>query len=114
MTDQKRALLTQAIDTYGANNQIMKALEELGELVQAIAKAHLTHNDKRKSVGVDHVAEEIADVKITLEQLCMIWGIEERVGQWEYSKLARLKERVDMLNDTRPMMGDFDGRVEGV
>ena len=98
MTDQKRALLTQAIDTYGANNQIMKALEELGELVQAIAKAiakaHLTHNDKRKSAGVDHVAEEIADVTIMLEQLRIIFDVNAAVCDYMDSKIERLHMRI--------------------
>lgn len=97
MTDQIRALLRRAIDTHGATLQTWKAVEEMGELIQALAKlagdpgAPAPDYNKR----VDHVAEEIADVRIMLEQICMIFNIEERAGQWRWHKLQRLKERLD-------------------
>ena len=43
---------------------------------------------------VDHVADEIADVRIMLHQLCMILNLEEKSVQFEYQKLARLNERL--------------------
>ena len=91
-----------AIETFGADNQVLKAMEEMGELIQAIVKARITRNDARRAAAIDHVCEEIADVRLTLDQLCMILGTEERVGQWEYAKMARLREKIDA---TRPWEG---------
>ena len=100
MTDQIRALLQRSIDYHGATIQVYKAMEEAGELVQALAKlagdpgAPCPDYNRR----VDHVAEEIADVRIILEQICMIFDIEGRAGQWRYEKLMRLKERLDLAD----------------
>ena len=99
MTNTIRKLLERAIDIHGATQQAWKAVEEMGELIQALAKlagdpgAPAPDYNQR----VDHVAEEIADVRIMLEQVCMIFDIEERAGQWRYHKLQRLKERLDRL-----------------
>lgn len=137
MTDTIRALLQRAIDTHGATQQVWKAVEEMGELTQALAKlagnapALLRSAQAPAAPGwnpedspglvapdrsvkgatamnpgapnpdynqrVDHVAEEIADVRIMLDQLCMIFDIEARAGQWRYHKLQRLKERLDAM-----------------
>ena len=98
MTDQKRALYERAIRTYGAQAQIFKAVEELGELASAVGRyeaASINGEGERLPGLLKNVAEEIADVRITLEQLCMIYEIEIEAGGWEWSKLARLKARLD-------------------
>lgn len=106
MTDTIRRLLERAIDTYGATQQVWKAVEEMGELVQALAKLAGDPGAPNPEYNqrVDHVAEEIADVRIMLEQICMIFDIEERAGQWRYHKLQRLKERLDAMED-KPTKG---------
>lgn len=91
MTDQKRKLLTRAIESYGPDAQAEKALEELGELISALAR--MRSGDPRGTL--EQVAEEIADVRIMIAQLCILWGIEDRAVAWEYHKLARLRERLD-------------------
>lgn len=97
MTSQKRRLLQRAIDHYGPQTQQWKAIEELGELIQAAAKLCAGQDrlsGAAREQAVDHVAEEIADARIMLQQLCMILDVEERAVQWEYHKLARLRERI--------------------
>ena len=99
MTDNIRALLQRAIDTHGAQIQIFKAVEEMGELTQALAKlagnADAPNPDYNQMI--DHVTEEVADVRIMLDQICMIFDVEDRAGQWRWHKLQRLKERLDQM-----------------
>ena len=103
MTDAIRALLQRAIDTNGPINQVVKAFEEQGELAQALAKLAVNTGAPNPDYNqmADHVAEEIADVRIMLEQVCMIFDIEERAQQWRYHKLQRLKERLDAMEDNQ-------------
>ena len=84
MNDIRMAILQSAIDTFGRATQIRKAIEELSELIRALARM----NDQ------ENIAEEMADVRIMLDQLEMILGNHDRVKEWEYRKLTRLKDRV--------------------
>ena len=102
MTNQIRALYERAIAHFGEGTQLLKAMEESDELVQAVAKytalpvpAMSDAEAEHAKQTINHLAEEIADVRIMLDQICMIYAIEDRAGQWRNHKLARLKERID-------------------
>lgn len=82
MTD--RELYLEAIKKYGEENQIKKAVEEMAELTKELCK----NNDPM------HIAEEIADVEIMLEQLKLIYYCAFTVNVWRAKKLDRLKERL--------------------
>lgn len=70
-----------AIYTYGAEHQQVKALEELGELSSAIARA---------IIGGEHnVEEEIADVEIMLVQLRLMFTA-KNIDELKTNKLERL------------------------
>lgn len=56
------------VDYYGADNQKIVCLEEMGELTQAITK------DLRGNPNLKNLAEEIGDVLLTIEQLIVIYG----------------------------------------
>lgn len=79
--------LQNAIKVYGRDKQTDMAIEEMGELLVAI------NQQKRGRVSVEAVQEEIADVKIMVEQLAIIYG-ENGVSSFEAKKVARLKERI--------------------
>lgn len=79
-----------AIKKYGKDAQIVKSLEELGELVTAICQ-----NYNGRPVG--HVLDEIADVFIMIRQLRIIYGA-DLVDQKIQFKLGRLLSR--MKNNT--------------
>ena len=87
MNDIRREILEAAIGAFGRATQFRKAIEELSELIRALARM----NDQ------ENIAEEMADVRIMLDQLEMILGNHDRVREWEYRKLARLKDRVQNL-----------------
>lgn len=86
--------LDRIIDHYGKGHQINKAIEELGELIVALAKEKNAH--KRQQVAPHHradIIQEIADVKITIAQLEIIFACQSEVELMVAYKLKRtLKE----------------------
>ena len=83
MSKTKDAIYREAIAHYSPMAQKNKAIEELSELIRALSRDDL-----------DNVAEEMADVRIMLGQLEMIYGNRDRVREIEWMKLTRLKERI--------------------
>ena len=82
MTDEEVVVCKKAIDTFGVANQQLKAVEEMGELIQAISKA---------IIGKEHnVEEEIADVEIMLTQLKIMYDL-KKIEEWKEFKINRLK-----------------------
>lgn len=84
MKKVRKQILTAAICHYGRGNQRFKAMEELAELIRALARCD----------DAENVAEEMADVRIMLDQLEIMFGNREDVREWEYEKLMRLNERL--------------------
>lgn len=66
-------VLNLAIDTYGANTQIDKAIEEMGELIQALLKERHSRMTEEHKLHLGHIEEEIVDVYIMLSQLMIIF-----------------------------------------
>lgn len=87
MEYERQNILGNALMLFGYDAQIELAIEEMGELLVAI------NHHKRGRVDVSAVQEEIADVKIAMDQLAMIYG-EEGVSEFEKKKLERLKNRI--------------------
>ncbi len=87
MKYSRKYTLNNALLLWGEEKQTALAIEEMGELLVAM------NHHKRGRVGVEAVQEEIADVKIAMDQLAMIYG-EEGVSEFEKKKLARLKDRI--------------------
>jgi len=77
-----------ALNTYGEDNQLLKTIEESGELITAISK-YLFHKDARTR---ENLVDEIADVTIMCKQLSLLFKdtIENRITE----KLRRLQERM--------------------
>lgn len=89
--------LLEAVRVYGADRQQIKAVEELSELAQALCKYTGEDIDDAAEAQllIDHIAEEMADVEIMLEQLRIILGNHARVDAWQHEKLARLAVRLE-------------------
>ncbi|WP_308779623.1 hypothetical protein [uncultured Clostridium sp.] len=78
-------VIQRAIKKNGLDMQLTVALEELAELQQAICKY------KR---GEEHnVEEEIADVKIMIEQLETIFN-KDKIRRWRNKKIERLDRKL--------------------
>lgn len=80
--DYLRYVNTRAIEYFGDKNQRIKAMEELSELIQAIA---------RDLNGLDNnVEEELADVEIMIHQLRFIYD-HKKIDKIKAEKLERLE-----------------------
>ena len=84
MTTSDSAICRKVVEMFGADLQQMVAIEEIGELLQAISK-RARGKDNR-----DNLAEEIADVEIMLEQLKYIHNCPIEVELWKAKKLDKL------------------------
>ena len=74
---------------YGKEHQTIKAIEELAELIQALAKG-----------DIENIKEEIADVRVMLEQLEYLYGIsDDEITLRMCAKLWRQWERMYGKND---------------
>lgn len=88
---------------YGEQSQLIKAQEELKELDEAIQKLiDLRKDDKRTSLYnterdflKDHIAEELADVRIMLDQIEFGLQIEKRCADWREFKIQRQLKRIE-------------------
>ena len=80
----RQEILTAAIKHYGVGTQWSKAIEELSELIRALARADDSAN----------IAEEMADVRIMLDQLEIIFHNHDQVRKYEMEKLKRLSDRI--------------------
>ena len=88
MTTEQKNTLIHAINHFGVDNQIDKAIEEMGELITALARRRLDRSRK------EDIAEEIADVLITANQLRIIFGGELVDGLID-QKLSRLETTIN-------------------
>lgn len=95
LTTWELETLQDAVRVFGEGKQIIKAIEELGELTQALCKFQAEWSADDAVALYDHVAEEMADVYIMLEQLKIIYANHDWVNAWAREKLARLRARVD-------------------
>lgn len=81
--------IDRAINHYGAENQIIVAIEEMSELAKELCK------NIRGEHNIKHITEELADVYIMLIQVRQIYGIEsEAVEEVMEYKLRRLERRM--------------------
>ena len=79
-----------AIKKFGATMQMNVAMEECSELIKEISKII------RGKGNLANLAEEIADVEIMLEQLKLMYYIEEIVATKKDNKIIRLDNLVNM------------------
>lgn len=88
--DERKTIYKKALLTWGSKAQTMMAIEEMSELTKAICK------NFRGNPNDEDIADEIADVTIMLEQLRLIYGLNDLVCEHMDMKILRLKERLGM------------------
>ena len=81
-------------DHYGLQHQLSKSVEELIELVQAIQDYSFKLGMRDDEISTEHVAEEIADVSIMLDQLRYLLECEETVNMYRETKVNRQIGRI--------------------
>ena len=89
-----------AINTFGESAQMIVALEEFSELQKEITKL------LRGQGNLEHLAEEMADAEIMLEQLKLIYGVGliQQKQVFKENKLKRLAERINLENDRKGLL----------
>lgn len=86
-------IMERALEHYGAHAQMLKCIEEMGELSRALARAA----NPNEHTDEANIREEIADVSILLDQLYMVFG-KDYIMRLKLSKLRMLKARMDAEN----------------
>ena len=79
---------TKEMLAFGEQNQLIVAVEELSECQKEICKILRGGEDYR------HLAEEIADATIMLEQIRLMFNINDFVCNFIDEKIKRLDDRV--------------------
>lgn len=87
--EDRAKVYADALDTFGPTTQLVVALEELSEAQKEICKA--MRGDLRRL----HLAEEVADATIMLEQVRLVFGINEAVCEAMDDKVLRLRCRIE-------------------
>lgn len=89
MDELTRKVELQIIEHFGEKAQIIKAIEELSELIKELAKIINGQGD------ICSLAEEMADVHVMLTQLQIIFDIDEYVIERIFSeKINRTLKRI--------------------
>jgi len=86
-------IMRAALRKYGIFEQTLQAIQELSELIRALAGGKSNKGQKQQ----EHIAEEIADVEIMLAQLKLYYPrMAQNVEKAKEAKLRRLAERLDI------------------
>jgi len=86
---KKKDVYNKAKATWGIDAQVTKAVEELAELQKELCKFLLDDGN------MAHIAEEIADSKIVIEQIELILECKDKVKEFKKAKIRRLSDRLD-------------------
>lgn len=88
--EERAAIYSSAIKQFGAETQITVAIEEMSELTKELCKL------RRADGQLFNLAEEIADVTIMLEQMRLLFNVNEQVCDIMDFKLRRLVKRIEL------------------
>ena len=85
---ERAEVYNSAINRYGMGAQCVVALEDLSECQKEICKV------LRGKGNLEHLAEEVADATIMLEQLQIMFDLNGAVCQMMDEKVKRLADRI--------------------
>ncbi|MBR1825409.1 MAG: hypothetical protein IJ770_02370 [Alphaproteobacteria bacterium] len=88
---QEDEIYREAIDFFGETSQKIMVVEEMSELTKELCK------ELRNRGDIEHIADELADVEITLAQIKKIYGIHQTVEEHKDFKLRRLASNIIKL-----------------
>ena len=92
--EERKEIYEKARRTWGTQAQIMMAIEEMSELTKELCKYFRgRHNG-------EEIVDELADVTIMVEQLRLIFGVNDAVCDQMDVKMLRLKKRLGMVSET--------------
>lgn len=82
--DMRKLVYEKAIEHFGTETQMVVAIEEMSELIKEICKSF------RGQLDMDGLVEEIADATIMLEQLRLVFDVNDLVVEEMDRKINRL------------------------
>lgn len=91
-------IFNKAVKVYDNDSRIDLAIEEMSELIKALLKYRRMVNGTEAydaDAIADNIAEETADVQIMLDQLCIIFKNNKQVHKHWFSKVDRLRKRIE-------------------
>ena len=88
MTEYERTTFERALERYGPELQTSVLVEEMAELQKEICKYW------RGRPNYDHIAEEMADLSIMLDQMKLLFQNGGAVQAWRLEKVRRLADRI--------------------
>lgn len=94
--EQENKIYKDAIDFFGTLSQKIMVIEEMSELTKELCK------ELRDRGNVEDIADELADVEITLAQIKMIYDIADSVERHKDFKLRRFSSRMEELKANQP------------
>lgn len=106
--EERAQVYTDALSTFGTGMQLIVALEEMSELQKEITKA------LRGDLNPLHLAEEVADATIMLEQLRQIFNINDPVCEMMDNKIIRLRNNIKKEQARIALRRSFAGSGEVV
>lgn len=95
MTRHDNEICRAALEAFGAEAQMVMAIEEMSELTKELCK------HRRGRDNVEAIAEEIADVEIMLQQMVILFDCAGQVETFRRYKLERLAERIKEAKNGR-------------
>lgn len=93
-----KKILKKAIEKYGSHNQMLKCIEECGELSRAISRIliELSSGDGfTTEESQENLYEELADASIMIAQMMIMFDCTDQVISWQLKKLKRLNGRLN-------------------
>lgn len=96
-SEERDAVFRRCLSTYGVNTQIDMTLEEMSELAKALLKnrrAEKHSEDNRKAI-----IDELADVKIMIRQMEILFQCEKDVEERIDFKVRRQSKRLDEIGE---------------
>lgn len=93
--EDRETVYRESIEQYGVPAQVDMAIEEMAELTKALLKFRRFGWSENSLDYLENIYEEIADVKIMIRQLEMIYDSNNDVQVWIDRKVMRQIERLD-------------------
>lgn len=93
--EQEQKIYEEAIEFFGEASQKIMVIEEMSELTKELCK------ELRNRGNVEQIADELADVEITLAQIKMIYDIQQKVEEHKDFKLNRLAFNISELKKNK-------------
>ncbi len=93
--EQERKIYDEAIEFFGVTSQKIMVIEEMSELTKELCK------ELRNRGNVEQIADELADVEITLAQIKIIYDIHQKVEEHKDFKLNRFAKNMAELKKAK-------------